>query len=106
MELYDVMRTMGSVREFTNQPVPADILERIFENARFAGSGGNRQGWNVVVVESPTVRAELVRISTIGYREYIAQSTAGVVPFGASDDGRWHGAAVDLEAARANDGSP
>ena len=97
------MRTMGSVREFTNQPVPTDVLERIFENARFAGSGGNRQGWSVVVVESQTVRAELVRISTIGYREYIAQAMAGVVPFGASDDGRWHGAGVDLDAARATD---
>ncbi len=97
------MRTLGSVREFENRPVPREIISRIFEHARFAGSGGNRQGWHAVVVESPEARSALTRISSIGYREYMAQTMAGAVPFAAGDDGAWHGSIVDLEAARSTD---
>ena len=43
MELYDVMRTTFAAREFTDDPVPDDVLWRIFDNARFAPSGGNRR---------------------------------------------------------------
>ncbi len=35
---------------FTDEPVDVEALRRVFENARFAPSGGNRQGWRVVVV--------------------------------------------------------
>ncbi|HXM86395.1 MAG TPA: nitroreductase family protein, partial [Solirubrobacteraceae bacterium] len=31
-------------------PVPDEVLGRLLETARFAPSGGNRQGWRVVVV--------------------------------------------------------
>ncbi|HEX4392999.1 MAG TPA: nitroreductase family protein, partial [Mycobacterium sp.] len=42
MDLHDVMRTTAAVREFTDDPLPDDVLERILDNARFAPSGGNR----------------------------------------------------------------
>ncbi len=96
------MRTLGSVRAFEDRPVPQQIIRRVFDNARFAGSGGNRQGWHVVVLESPAVRAEIARLSDIGFREYYAQAAAGFVPFAPGDDGRWHGTPIDLVAARAN----
>ena len=50
MELYDVMRSTPAVREFTDDPLPDDVLGRILDNARFAPSGGNRQGVRVVVL--------------------------------------------------------
>ena len=50
MELYDVMRTTFSAREFTADPVPDETLFKILDRARFAPSGGNRQGWRVIVV--------------------------------------------------------
>lgn len=36
MELYDVMRTTGAVRRFTDDPLPDEVLERILDHARFA----------------------------------------------------------------------
>jgi nitroreductase len=39
MELYDVMRTTFSAREFTSDPVPDEILVKILDHARFAPSG-------------------------------------------------------------------
>ena len=52
MELYDVMRTTGAARRFTDDPLPDEVLERILDNARFAPSGGNRQGARVTSVEA------------------------------------------------------
>src|SRR6266540_2628322 len=53
MELYDVMRTTFAAREFTGDPLPDAILVKILDEARFAPSGGNRQGWRVIVVGDP-----------------------------------------------------
>ncbi len=100
MELFDAMRTMGSVREFDNRPIDHATLSTIFEHARFAGSGGNRQGWHVISIESADARREIRRISEIGFREYYAQIIAGKVPFAPGDDGAWHGPPVDLVEAR------
>src|SRR5262245_48909433 len=45
MELYDAMRTTFAAREFTDDPLPDAVLFTILDRARFAPSGGNRQGW-------------------------------------------------------------
>ena len=33
--------------------MPDEVIERMLEHARFAPSGGNRQGWHVIVVRDP-----------------------------------------------------
>lgn len=81
MELYDVMRTTHAVREFTDDPLPDDVLARILDNARFAPSGGNRQGAHVVVVRSQETRERLVELTATGARRYIAQQRAGENPW-------------------------
>ena len=48
MDLYDVMRTTFAARQFTDAPVEDAVIRRILDNARFAPSGGNRQGWKVI----------------------------------------------------------
>jgi len=58
-ELYEVMRCAPSTRRFTEAPVPREALERALENARFAPSGGNRQGWRVVIVTDAQTRRRL-----------------------------------------------
>ena len=57
MELDDVMRTTFAAREFLDEPVSDATVARILEVARFAPSGGNRQGWRVLVVRDPATRA-------------------------------------------------
>ena len=59
MELHEVMRTAFSAREFTDDPVPDELLHRIFEQARFAPSGGNRQGGHVIVVRDEATKRAL-----------------------------------------------
>lgn len=73
MELYDVMRTTGAVRRFTDDPLPDDVLTRILDNARFAPSGGNRQGTRVIAVREMATREKLVELAIPAARRYAAQ---------------------------------
>lgn len=81
MDLYDVMRTTGAARQFTDDPLPDDVLERILDNARFAPSGGNRQGARVVVIRDRDTREVLADLGVTGSRRYIAQQRNGESPW-------------------------
>ena len=81
MELYDVMRTTASVRTFTEDPLPDQVLETILENARFAPSGGNRQGTQIIVIRDRATRESLVTLTEPGARRYTAQRIAGEGPW-------------------------
>ncbi|KWX65521.1 nitroreductase family protein [Mycobacterium sp. NAZ190054] len=81
MELYDVMRTTGAVREFTDDPLPDDVLHRILDNARFAPTGGNRQGVHVIALRDTDTRAALAALCETGARRYLAQKRNGEGPW-------------------------
>jgi nitroreductase len=81
MELYEVMRTTGAVRRFTGDPLPDDVLERILDNARFAPSGGNRQGVRVIAVRDMPTRERLAELSGPGAKRYAAQLANGESPW-------------------------
>jgi nitroreductase len=80
VDLYDVMRTTASVRDFTDDPLPDDVLHTILENARFAPSGGNRQGNRVLIIRDPATRERLAEVTAPAARRYTAQSAAGETP--------------------------
>jgi nitroreductase len=81
MDLYDVMRTTAAVREYTGDPLPDDVLERILDNARFAPSGGNRQGNHVIAVRDPQTREALIECTIPGMKRYVAQLRNGENPW-------------------------
>ena len=81
MELHDVIRSTAAVREFTGDPVPDAVLYRVLDVARFAPSGGNRQGWRVVVVRDPATRASLAALGAPAAKRYTAQQRAGENPW-------------------------
>jgi len=74
MDLYEGMRGAPTTRRFKDDDVPHDAIERALENARFAPSGGNRQGWRVIVVRDPQLRASLRDLYQPGWREYMQQT--------------------------------
>jgi nitroreductase len=85
MELYDVMRTTFSAREFTDAPLPDATLYKILDAARFAPSGGNRQGWYVIVVRERRTREALAALTAPAAQRYVAQQQAGESPWNAVD---------------------
>jgi nitroreductase len=81
LELYDVMRTTFSAREYTGDDIPEDVLQRIFDNARFAPSGGNRQAGRIIVVRDKALQGQIADLSIPTAQQYTAQSMAGETPF-------------------------
>jgi nitroreductase len=75
------MRTAFGCREFTDDPMPDTDLVSILEVARFAPSGGNRQGWKVIVVRDQPTKDALVELSLPALRLYLAQRAAGENPW-------------------------
>ena len=70
MDLFEAMRCTPTSRRFTDEPVATETLQAALENARFAPSGGNRQGWRVVVVRDPGLRAKLAALYLPRWRAY------------------------------------
>ena len=81
MEVYDAMRTTFAARDYTSDEVSDETLYRILDNARFAPSGGNRQGWRVLVVKDKNIRRRLKQSLQPTIKQYKAQSKAGETPF-------------------------
>ena len=81
MDLIETLRSTGAVREFLPDPIDDAVLHRLLETARFAPSGGNRQGWRVIVVKDRAARRALRDLYLTGWYEYLAISSAGLVPW-------------------------
>jgi len=85
MKLYEAMRTTFAGREFIDDPVPDETLFKILDNARFAPSGGNRQGWRVIVVRDRRTREALAALTVPVAKRYAAQVQAGENPWNTID---------------------
>ncbi len=81
MELASAIRTNGSVRRFTPEPVDDATVYALLDDARFAPSGGNRQGWRVVVVKDAAKRRALADLMRPVWDEYAAIASTGRTPF-------------------------
>jgi nitroreductase len=81
MDLYEVMHTTFAGRQFTEESVEDEVLARILDHARFAPSGGNRQGWGVVVIRDPETKQALADLVVPAARRYAAQVAAGERPW-------------------------
>lgn len=56
LEFLERMRTRRSVRAFSAEPVPFDLIETAMRVAASAPSGANQQPWRLVVVSDPAVK--------------------------------------------------
>jgi nitroreductase len=81
MELFEAMHTTFAAREFTGEELSDEALFEILDHARFAPSGGNRQGNRVIIVRDAETRRALARLTEPGARRYVAQMQAGESPW-------------------------
>jgi nitroreductase len=78
MELLEAMRCAPTSRRFKPDPVPREALLRALEAARFAPSGGNRQGWRVIVVQDADTRLALRDLYLPHWRAYMRMTGAAL----------------------------
>ncbi|CAB4874246.1 unannotated protein [freshwater metagenome] len=89
MELSTALRTTGSVRAFTDEAVDDATLYALLDDARFAPSGGNRQGWRVAVVRDLAKREALAELMRPVWDDYVAVRGTGMTPFTVVDPGTY-----------------
>lgn len=88
MDLYSAMRTTPSCRYFTDEPVSDEVVHRILDHARFASSGGNRQGWRIVVVTDPEQRSRVADLHRRQWDPYYQHALEGTVGYQGDGSGK------------------
>ena len=63
----EAIRNRRSIREFTDQPVPADLLHSIISSGIWAPSGLNNQPWRFVVIRDLSIRNKLSALTHYGH---------------------------------------
>jgi nitroreductase len=61
MDTFLAIASKRDQREYADREVPADVVERILEAGRIAGSAQNRQPWRFVLLESPEARRQVAQ---------------------------------------------
>jgi nitroreductase len=74
MDVFETMRTTGTCRFFRKDPVPDDVLRRVLDAARYAPTGGNRQGVRFVVVRDQSKRRALADLYLPLWQQYASRA--------------------------------
>jgi nitroreductase len=67
---YEEMRRRRTVRHFSPQPVPREVIESCVRTAGTAPSGANRQPWQFVVVGDPATKRRIREAAEREEREF------------------------------------
>jgi nitroreductase len=92
MKVFDAVRTVLAVREYSNKPVPPETVRRIAEAAHLTASSRNGQPWHFIFVEDKATLTKLGEVVRTG--PYIAQAPLAVAvameesPYAVSDASR------------------
>jgi nitroreductase len=71
------LRSLRAVRSFRSEPVPQEVLDNLLEVARWSGSAGNRQPWEIVVIRDRDTLRSLASVE--GYAHHLAGASLGIV---------------------------
>ena len=73
MDVYDAIKNRRSHRLYKPDPVPREVLERVFEAALWAPSGTNLQPWDITVLTGKP-RDEFVALASHGRGRYCSET--------------------------------
>ena len=72
-EVIKLLQSHRSVRKFTDQPIPQDVLEELIKCGQAAATSSFIQACTVIQVEDISIRAQLVELAgnqSILYRQF------------------------------------
>ena len=69
-DFFDEMSRRRTIREFSDRPVPRDIIETALQAANTAPSGANLQPWHFVVVSGAKTKRKIREAAEIEEREF------------------------------------
>ena len=77
MNTYELIMTRRSVRNFKDQPIPEELVEKLLDAANNAPSGGNIQPLSVILVQKSENRAKLAQI--VGNQPWVKNAPLSMV---------------------------
>ena len=69
-DFYENVNRRRTVREFSDRPVPRDIIETALRAANTAPSGANLQPWHFVAVSDPDIKKKIRDAAEVEEREF------------------------------------
>lgn len=108
MDLYQGLLTRRSVRKYTGEKIPHDVLEEIIKAAQYAPSAHNKQPWEFLVIEDKETLAGLRNVQR--WTSFAKDAACAVIVCGNLDqafsrdkDGeKWDYADIDCALATEN----
>lgn len=87
---YEQLRRRRTVREFSDRPVPREIIEQCVRAAATAPSGANLQPWHFVVVSDPDVKRRIREAAEEEEKEFYSRRApqewlAALAPLGTDE---------------------
>lgn len=76
-ECLELLRGLRAVRQFRQQAIPQEVIDALFNVARWSGSASNRQHWELVVVQQRETLHALAQCE--GYAKHLTGATLGIV---------------------------
>ncbi len=58
-DFYQICNSRRSVREFSDKPVPKELIETLIKTAGTAPSGAHKQPWHFCAVNNPTIKSKI-----------------------------------------------
>ena len=66
MEVFEAIKGRRSIRNYKDDPVPKELIEKILEAGRWAPSGSNIQPWEFIVIDDAKI-LDMIRKVSPGY---------------------------------------
>ena len=88
MDTWLAIASRREVREYAARAIPADVVERILDAGRLAGSARNRQPWRFLLIEDEDVRERLAATVYEPANVRCAQIVVAILGRGSLDTGR------------------
>ena len=66
---YEVLDKRRSVRDFSDSPVPKEVIENLIKTASTAPSGAHKQPWTFCAISNPEIKTQIRREAEIEEKE-------------------------------------
>ena len=76
-QFIELLRRLRAVRQFRPDPIPQEVINAILDVARWSGSAGNRQHWELVVIQNKKSLQALAQCE--GFAQHLAGAAMGIV---------------------------
>ena len=76
LEVFEAIKGRRSIRKYTQEPVPEDLVLKILDAGRWAPSASNRQPWSFIVLRDKEVRRKVAEATTYG--KFLSNAPLGI----------------------------